>query len=261
MTTADFAKRMAHKRNEKRAIIRGAAQLVRDFSDRRTGRARGNSKVLRNSRHAGEYETKRWRKLHRFSRAVKEARLNAIWRWSQNQRKPGRAWGPISPKKFGVLKYFYDSRDYVDGRLDPSYTEICTRSRDGACTQTVSDSIKLFQEVGLIEAQRRTVPVEDPEPGGQTNTQITTAYFLIVPDHIEEAVRKELGQLALAGKAEPNPREPGEYEAKAIARLMRAPPGETPDKAARREHRLTVLIEQQNARINAAKNSTCDSSP
>ncbi|MDE8393121.1 hypothetical protein PCJ51_27520, partial [Klebsiella pneumoniae] len=88
------------------------------------------------------------------------------------------------------LKVLHDARDYLTGRLDFAYSQICAMAK--CCTQTLSAAIKKFERLHLVEKWRRMVPIVGGELGSARNTQINNAYFLKLPGEVAKRVRDAL---------------------------------------------------------------------
>lgn len=246
--------------NRKRRQNYQARSLIDGVGFTFDGKRRGRSKVLRDSKHAGEAEMRKWRESNVFPRIEKEARLSAIFAWSDEHKIKGRAWGLLTPKQKRILQVMHDARDYATGALDLAYSTICRIAR--CCTQTLASAIAKFVDLDLIEKWRRTVPLDDPEPCGPRVVQIENAYFLKLPGEVARRVRRALGKLTeIVLPPVPAARLPTAHEKAALAKMLTAPVGDDRVSAARRQHHAANLIGRCNARKNAvAASSSGDSS-
>lgn len=243
----DAANAARHRKFRVRSLVNGIGFNL-------NGNRRGASQVLRTSRTAGDPELRMWREHNVFSRVEKETRLEQIFAWADEQKPKGKAWGPLTPKEKIILQVMYDARCYVSGRLDFAYSQICRMAK--CSSQTLSDAIKKFGDLGLVEKWRRMIPVHNPEPGAPRYTQINNAYFLKLPGEVAKRVRDALGKrTSIVLPPVPPKRQPNEHELQAIAAArLQATFGDA-STAARREHYSNNLAATAIARGNGSASS------
>jgi len=148
--------------------------------------------VRRNSRHAGEYEVRRWKQDNVFGAAERRARLKAAKKYDRETKVPGKPWGQLGPNGLQVYEHVLKARDYKNGRFDQAAQTIANALR--ISRKTVHAALARLKAVGLLDWQRRTEPIEDPEPFGPQVRQISNAYFLLVPKWLRSMLGKLLAE-------------------------------------------------------------------
>lgn len=245
--------------NAARAKQQQVRALVHGLGNALGSKRRGLSPVLRHSSHAGDAELRKWREHNVFPRVEKEIALEQIFRWADEHKEKGRAWGLLTPKQKDILRILYDARDYVTGRLDFAYSHLCRLAR--CCSQTLSVAIKRFEELKLIEKWRRTVPVDDPVPDGPRVLQINNAYFLKRPGEVASRIRAKLARIGAALlPATMVGRDPSPHERQALAAQTARSNSAGPADAARQERYAHDMWLKINARSNAPRTKERDSS-
>jgi hypothetical protein len=233
--------------NQARAERHTVRNLVKGIGFSFAGKRRGSCAVLATSRLAGEAEIRNWRHHNVFPRVEKEERLQQIFAWADEHKAKGRPWGLLSPKEKIILKVLHDSRDYRTGRLDFAYSQICGMAK--CCTQTLSNAIKKFERLHLIEKWRRMVPIVGAALGSARNTQINNAYFLKLPGEVAKRVRDALEKIcSIVLPPVPPAREPTEHELAAVSAYQAKAAGTDRTAASRHEHYATSAIEAINTR-------------
>lgn len=218
-------------------------------TDRLSVRKRTRNKVVRHSRHAGDEERRLSAKHNVFTALECEVRLKHLFNYADEQRQKGQANGLLTPAEKDILVSLYHGRDFTTGFLDMAWSSL--KAAAGRCYETISRAMSKFERIGCIIRIRRTEPIENPEPGGQTQTQVNNAYILVLPAEVERRVAAEL---ALLRPAEPTcPPPPTEEEEAGLVALQIAPPLADPELETRRRHWLSTKIWQLNVRRNAGK--------
>lgn len=180
-----------------------AAALANGARASRTGQP-----VRRCSRNAGGRELQRWRETNMFGREEHNARMRAAEQFDRDTKLPGKRNGALGHIGIEVLRMFLRLRGRNGGRLDPTIGWIGRQLK--RARSAVADALRRLKEAGFIDWDRRTRLVDDPT-SGQYVEQISSAYYLVQPPSIVQAVRRMLrrpteairriaGQLARDGK-------------------------------------------------------------
>ena len=151
---------------------------------------RTGQQVHRYSYHEGERETRPWLQHNTFADSEHNARMRALEEFERSTRRRGRRNGALGHIALEVYRFLLRLRNRKTGRLDPSYDWIAkqlNRSRSA-----VARAIRRLKDANFLDWQRRTRPVEDPEPDGQYVEQISNAYFLTLREGAAELVRRVL---------------------------------------------------------------------
>ncbi|MDX3908441.1 MAG: hypothetical protein QHC67_01285 [Sphingobium sp.] len=154
----------------------------------RSQRPRTDQHVRRNSRHASEFERRRWRQTNMFPRSEHNARMSALEHIKLSTKMKGKRRGLVGDVEMETYRYMLRRRGKLDGRLDMAIDTIAKDIR--RARSAVIEALKRLKELGFVDWLRRTAPVEDPEPGGQYVQQITNAYFLTLPPKAAELLRR-----------------------------------------------------------------------
>ena len=248
----------ANKANAQKAKI---LSMVNGFGIRGGTQRRGNGAVRRGSQYAGQAEWTKWGECNVKSRIEKETILDIVFKWADDGKQKGRAWGFLTPKDKDVYTMLWNSRCFTTGKLDYAYSHM--KIMAGCCIGTLSKAFKKFEEHGLLERLRRSVPIDDPEPGGPRVAQITTAYFLKLPRFIQRQVDAALKKVAaVVLPPVPPPRAPTPHERAALAEATSPSQGLSKAGSARRGYYRNSMISRLNACANAgAFINEGDSSP
>ena len=153
----------------------------------RTPRPRTFQEVRRNSPHAGEREERLWRQFNLFSRDDHNAIMSAAELVEHNTKRKGKRNGAIGYVGLAVLRYLLRLRGCRHGgRLDPRLQTIADAvrySRSAVCR-----ALARLKLAGFIDWLRRSIPVEDPEPGGQYVKQTSNAFVFSFRKDIEKMI-------------------------------------------------------------------------
>lgn len=167
------------------------------------GGPRTFQKVRRNSPHAGEREERLWRQFNMFSTDDHAAIMSAAEQIEKETKKKGRRNGKIGYIGLAVYRYLLRLRAKVQGRLYPSLD--CIAKEVGHCRSAVHAALVRLKLVGLLNWLRRSVPVENPEPGGQYNKQTSNAFIFDISEKMQKriaAIRRRLTPKAAAAAKE-----------------------------------------------------------
>ncbi|MCW2395200.1 MULTISPECIES: hypothetical protein [unclassified Sphingobium] len=162
-------------------------------------RARTFQKVWRDSRHPGDYESRRWARENTFPSSENNARMTQLEHLMLSTKLPGRRRGIVGDVELAVYRFLLRRRCRKTGRLDYAINYISQavrRSRSAVVT-----ALKNLKAHGFLDWQRRTEPVDDYQPGGQYVRQISNAYFLTLPGKVANIIRRILRRPP-AGQAE-----------------------------------------------------------
>jgi predicted transcriptional regulator len=154
----------------------------------RPSRPRTFQKVRRFSQHAGEYESRRWKRENMFPRSENNSRLAQLEAVMLSTKLPGRRRGLVGNIEMEVYRFLLRRRGRLTGRLDYAIDTIAKEIK--RARSAVINALARLRDLKFLEWQRRTAPVEDPEPGGQYVQQISNAYFLTLPRKAAELVRR-----------------------------------------------------------------------
>jgi len=166
----------------------------------RADRPRTLQPVRRNSRHAGEYERRRWLQTNMFPRSEHNARIKQLECLMLATKLPGRRRGVVGDVEIAVYRLLLRFRNKRTGQLDLGQATIAEKC--GRSISAVKKALATLKHLGFLEWQRRTALVDDPEPGGQYVQQISNAYFLVLPPKAQEMVRRIMRQNAENAPAE-----------------------------------------------------------
>ena len=147
-------------------------------------------KVWAGSRDEGERETRPWAAHNTFPDSEHNGRMRALEELEMATRGPGKRNGAAGQIAIEVYRFLLRLRNRKTGRLDPSLAWIAAqinRSRSA-----VARAIGRLRALKFLTWQRRTRPVEDPEPGGQYTEQISNAYILELAGDALELVQRIL---------------------------------------------------------------------
>jgi predicted transcriptional regulator len=151
-------------------------------------RPRTGQHVWRNSYHEGEREFRPWLQHNTFDNSDHNPRMRALEEVERSTRQKGRRNGALGHIALEVYRLLLRLRDRKTGRLDPSYdwiARVLNRSRSA-----VARAIARLKLAKFLKWQRRTRPVDDPEPGGQYVKQISNAYILELEGDAADLVRR-----------------------------------------------------------------------
>lgn len=152
------------------------------------GQARTFQKVRRNSPHAGEREQRLWRQFNTFSRDDNNAIMAAAEQMERESKKPGKRNGCLGHIGLTVLRLLIRLRDKVTGRLEPKVEWIAAKiGHSRSATHAALVRLKLS---GFLDWMRRSIPVEDPEPGGQYVQQTSNAYVIALSENVQKLVAR-----------------------------------------------------------------------
>lgn len=154
----------------------------------RPNRPRTFQPVRRYSKNAGEYELRRWKRENMFPRSENNARLTHLESVMLSTKMAGRRRGLVGHVELEVYRFFLRRRGRLNGRLDYAIDTIAKEIR--RARSAVINALARLKDLKFLDWQRRTAPVEDPEPGGQYVQQITNAYFLTMPASAIALVRR-----------------------------------------------------------------------
>lgn len=133
-------------------------------------------RVWAGSKDEGERETAPWAEFNTFPKSEHNARMRALEELEMATRAPGKRNGAVGHVALEVYRFLLRLRHRKTGRLEPSLAWIAAqinRSRSA-----VANALMRLKELKFLDWQRRTRPIEDPEPGGQYTQQISNAYIL-----------------------------------------------------------------------------------
>lgn len=120
----------------------------------------------------------------------KEARIRAAEQYDDENKLPGRPWGPLGPNGLKVYRHILDARDYAAGRFDQAAETIARTLK--ISIKTVHRAKDRLKQAGLLEWYRRTEPIEDPDPFGPQVRQIPNAYILPIPKWLGQKLKSLL---------------------------------------------------------------------
>lgn len=147
-------------------------------------------KVWARSYDEGDREVRPWAQHNTFPELEHNARMRALEEIEAATRGPGKRNGAAGQIALEVYRFLLRLRDRKTGRLEPSYAWIAAqlnRSRSA-----VAAAMGRLRALKFLDWQRRTRPVQNPEPGGQYTEQISNAYFLKLAGDAAELVRRML---------------------------------------------------------------------
>lgn len=154
----------------------------------KAGQARTFQKVRRNSPHAGEREQRLWRQFNTFSRDDNNAIMAAAEQMERESKKPGKRNGCLGHIGLTVLRLLLRLRGEVTGRLEPKIKWIADEIRHArSATHAALVRLKL---AGFLDWMRRSIPVDDPEPGGQYVQQTSSAYIIALSAKVQKMVAR-----------------------------------------------------------------------
>lgn len=138
----------------------------------------------------GDREVRPWAQFNTFPETEHNARMRALEELESATRGPGKRNGAAGQIAVEVYRFMLRLRDRKTGRLEPSYAWIAAQLNRSM--SAVKRAMKRLSVLGFLDWQRRTRPVEDPEPGGQYTEQISNAYILKLAGDAAELVRRML---------------------------------------------------------------------
>jgi hypothetical protein len=147
-------------------------------------------KVWRHSVDAGSREAKPWIQHNTFPEHEHNGRMRALEELERVTRGPGKRNGAAGQIALEVYRFLLRLRDRRTGRLDPSLAWIAAQIN--RARSAVARALMRLRDLKFLEWQRRTQPVEDPEPGGQYTMQISNAYILKLDGDAAELVARIL---------------------------------------------------------------------
>lgn len=142
----------------------------------RARRPRTGQRVHRNSFHEGEKEVRPWHQHNTFADSEHNARMRAAEEFDDRTKQPGKRNGALGYVALKVYRAMLRLRSRKTGRLDPTYGQLADRLT--LSRSAVFRAVQRLKQHGFLDWVRRTRPVDDPEPDGQYNEQISNAYIL-----------------------------------------------------------------------------------
>lgn len=147
-------------------------------------------RVWSRSYDAGDREVRPWAQFNTFAESEHNARMRALEELERATRGPGKRNGAAGQIALEVYRFLMRLRDRKTGRLEPSYAWIAAQLNRSM--SAVKRAMARLKALGFLDWQRRTRPIEDPEPGGQYTEQISNAYILRLWGDAAELVRRML---------------------------------------------------------------------
>lgn len=162
---------------------------------------RSGQPVWRNSYHEGQCEGRIWRRygdgtvrtgkrLHGL--ILKSARR--LERETRRQRQTNTMQarrGLLGDVGLEVLDFLWGRVDFLTGRLEPAIGTIANEI--GRSYSAVHRALKDLRTRGFLQWERRSRPIEQPEPGGPLVEQIPNAYALLIPSALHRYFAIEIG--------------------------------------------------------------------
>lgn len=157
--------------------------------------------VWRNSYYEGQCEDRIWRRygdgtartgkrLHGL--IMKSARrLERESRRTRQNADAGARRGLLGDVGLEVLDFLWNRVDFLTGRLEPAIGTIAEEI--GRSYSAVHRALKDLRTRGFLQWERRSKPIEQPEPGGPLVTQISNAYALLIPKALQLFFSIEIG--------------------------------------------------------------------
>lgn len=151
-----------------------------------------------------------------FNARERRARLKAARQHDRETKVQGRPWGCLGPNGIEVYEHVLKARDYRSGRFDQAAETIARALR--ISRKTVHAALARLKAAGLIDWQRRTEPIPDPDPFGPQVRQISNAYFLAIPKWL----RAKLASLLADAPVPPDHAWAHAQDRKAIGQMLKA---------------------------------------
>jgi hypothetical protein len=169
---------------------------------------RSGQPVWRNSYYEGQCEARIWRRYgdgtartgKRLHALILKAarRLERDTRRKRQEEAERRRRGLLGDVGLEVLDFLWSRVDFFTGRLEPAIATIADEL--GRSYSAVHRALKHLRAHGFLQWERRSKPIENPEPGGPLVEQIPNAYVLLIPKALQSFFAIEIG-----GKRPPAP--------------------------------------------------------
>jgi len=185
------------------------------------GSPRSGAPVWRNSYTVGQVEDRVWKPINggtmrggkRWVKALLKGaeKLELRTRARRRETDPGARNGDIGEVGLKVLRYLYDTVDFVTGRLEPAIRTIADEI--GHAYSAVHRALVRLRDLKFITWMRRSKPKENAEAGGPQVEQASNAYALLCPDGLRGWLGSLLKKRAPECDVDRRRREKAEFEA------------------------------------------------
>ena len=162
---------------------------------------RSGQPVWRNSYTEGQCEDRIWRRYGdgtaRTGKRMHALILKSARRLERESRRKrqgqdaGARRGLLGDVGVEVLDFLWNRVDFLTGRLEPAIETIAEDL--GRSYSAVHRALKDLRLRGFLQWERRSKPVENPEPGGPLVKQISNACALLLPKALRRFFASEIG--------------------------------------------------------------------